>query len=149
MIVGSNVGDVSIDNCNFEITTSGLAIIGEHGTYTNCSAVVRSTLANAFCFAPNSDDLVRVIGGRFLAYVTSTVSSTAAIFYTASGQTNATTFAQNINCPTISVTGFYQQYLAYVVTGKTFINMVTSTMNSSGSSSYLSIANQVWQSKNY
>lgn len=148
MVVGSNVGVISVDNCNFEIHTSGLAIIGEHGTYTNCSAVVRSTLSNAYCFAPNSDDLIRVIGGRYLAYVTSTVSSTAAIFYTASGQSNSVIFAQNINCPTISLTGFYQQYLSSAAAGKTIINMVTSTMNSQGGS-YNIIANQVWLSKNY
>ena len=82
-----------------------------------------------------------------MAYVTSTQSSTAAIFYTASTQTNAVTIAQNINCPTISLTGFYQQYLSVGSAGKTVIDCVVSTMNSAGS--YNTINNQIWLSKSY
>jgi hypothetical protein len=147
MIIGSNVGVIDVENCNFEIHTSGVAKIAEHGTYTNCSAVVKSSASNAFCFAPNGDDLIRVIGGRFLAYVTSTTRSNAAIFMTYADKTNAVTIAQNVNCPTISLTGYYQQYLSVGNAGKTIIDGVVSTMNSTGS--YNTIANQIWLSKQY
>lgn len=147
MIIGSNVGVISVENCNFEINTTGVAKLAEHGTYINCSAVLRSSAGNAFCFAPNGDDLIRVIGGRYLAYVTSTVSSNAAIFMTYADKTNAVTIAQNINCPTISVSGYYQQYLSVGNAGKTIIDGVVSTMNSTGS--YNTITNQIWLSKNY
>lgn len=147
MIIGSNPGIVDVQNCNLEIETTGIAKIAEHGTYTNCFASVKSTSGNAFCFAPNGDDLIRVIGGRFLAYVTNTNQYNAAIFMTYADKTNAVTIAQNINCPTIAETGYYQQYLSIGNAGKTIINGVVSTMNSTGS--YNTIANQVWLSKSY
>lgn len=147
MIIGSNPGVVEFENCKFEIKTTGLVKIAEHGTFTNCSANVKATSANAFCFAPNGDDLIRVIGGRFLAYTTNTNQYNAAIFMTYADKTNAVTIAQNVNCPTISEPGYYQQYLSIGNAGKTIIDGVVSTMNSTGS--YNTITNQVWLSKAY
>lgn len=147
MVVGSNSGSINFDNCKFVITTTGNALIGVHGTYTNCDAEVKSSAGNAYCFATTTNWLVRVIGGRYLAYVSNTSNYTAAIFYTATGQTNAVTIAQNINCPTIAVANYYQQYLAVGYSGKTFIDYVVSTMNSAGN--YNTITNQIWLSKNY
>ncbi len=146
MVIGSNVGVVDVQNCNFEINTTSVAKIAEHGTFIDCSAVVKSSAGNAFCFAPNGDDLIRVIGGRFLAYAKGS-GTTAAIFITYADKTNAVTIAQNINCPTISLTGYFQQYLSVGNAGKTIIDNVVSTMNSTGS--YNTIVNQVWLSKTY
>ena len=147
MIVGSNPGDVTVENCDFEISTSGVAKLAEHGTFLNCSAVMKSSAGNAFCFAPNGDDLIRVIGGRYLAYVKNTNTYNAAIFMTYADKTNAVTLAQNVNCPTVSVAGYYQQYLSIGNAGKTIIDGVVSTMNSTGS--YNTINNQIWLSKAY
>ena len=151
MIAGSNVGSINIENCVFDILATANARISDAGTYINCDCNVKSKGGSAFCFSPVSAKLLRVIGGRFLAYVTNTSSYTAAVFYTSAQQTNAVTFAQNINCPTISYTDgsttFYQQYLAVGYAGKTYIDFVTSTMNSTGT--YNTITNQVWQSKTY
>lgn len=147
-IAGSNVGIINIENCKITIKTTGNAVIGANGTYINCNCEVYANGGNAMCFATTSNYLVRVIGGRFLAYTSNTSSYTAAIIYTASGQTNAVTMAQNINCPTISVSGYYQQYLAASYAGKIVVDGVTSTMNSIGTS-YNTINNQIWLSKNY
>lgn len=151
MIAGSNVGSINIENCVFEILATANARISDAGTYINCDCVVKSKAGSAFCFSPVSNKLLRVIGGRFLAYVTNTSSYTAAVFYTTSTQTSAVTIAQNINCPTISYsdgsTTFYQQYLSVGFAGKTFIDYVVSTMNSTGN--YNTITNQIWQSKSY
>jgi len=146
-VAGSNQGNINIEGCKFVIKTTGNVLIGANGTYTNCDCEVYSSAGNAYCFSPTSLYLVRVIGGRFLAYVKSTTSYTAAIFYTGSGQSSAVTMATNINCPTISVSGYYQQYLSLGNNGKTIIDLVTSTMNSSGN--YNTITNQIWLSKPY
>lgn len=147
-ITGSNVGMINIEDCKFVIKTTGNAVIGANGTYLNCEAEIYSTAGNATCFATTTNYLVRAIGGRYLAYVSNTTNYVAAIFYTATGQTNAVTTAQNVNCPTISVSGYYQQYLAASYAGKCVIYSAISTMNSTGTS-YNSINNQVWLSKSY
>ena len=151
MVAGSNAGSINVENCVFDILSTANGRISDAGTYINCDCNVKSKGGSAFCFSPVSAKLLRVIGGRYLAYVTNTSSYTAAVFYTTATQTNAVTFAQNINCPTISYTDgsttFYQQYLAVGFAGKTFIDFVTSTMNSTGS--YNTITNQVWQSKTW
>lgn len=145
MIAGSNVGIIDCENCKFTIDTTGDAIIAAAGSYINCECVAQSSLGNANCFKVTSNYLVRVIGGRYLAYVKNTTNFIAAIFYIASGQNNAVAMAQNINCPTISVANYYQQYLACANSGKILIDMVTSTMNSEGAT----IQNQVWLSKSF
>ena len=151
MIASSNAGSVNIENCVFDVLATANGRISDAGTYINCDCTVKSKGGSAFCFSPVSAKLLRVIGGRFLAYVTNTSSYTAAVFYTASAQSSAVTIAQNINCPTISYsdgsTTFYQQYLSVGYAGKTFIDFVVSTMNSTGT--YNTISNQVWQSKSY
>jgi hypothetical protein len=151
MIAGSNVGSINIEDCVFNVTSTANGRISDAGTYINCDCTVISYSGSAFCFSPVSAKLLRVIGGRYLAYVTNTSNYTAAIFYTSSTNTNAVAIAQSINCPTISYsdgsTTFYQQYLAVGFAGKTIIDNVISTMNSTGT--YNTITNQIWQSKNY
>lgn len=147
VVSGSNIGIINVEGCKFVVKTTGNAFVGANGTYINCEAKIMSSAGNAYCFAATSNYLVRVIGGRYLCYVTNTSTYNAAVFNTVSGQSNAVTFAQNINCPTISETGYYQEYLSNGLSGKTIIDMVVSTMNSAGT--YNTITNQVWQSKSY
>ena len=144
MVANSNTGRMSIEDCNFEIDTTGDARIAENGTYINCYCWAASSGGHALLFVPNSNELIRVIGGTFYAYA-QTSGKTAAIFYTYGTETNAVIIAQNINCPTVANSPYWQQYLSVGYAGKTFIDFVVSTMNSTGS--YNTITNQVWQSK--
>ena len=144
-IAGSNAGIIDVENCKFVIHTTGDAFIGANGTYTNCEAEVQSSGGNSYVFNPTTNYLVRVIGGRFLAYA-KTSGMTAAVFIIASGQSNAVLMAQNVNCPTITVTNYWQQYLAVGNAGKVIIDGVISTMNSTGTNT---ISNQIWLSKAY
>ena len=150
MIAGSNAGSINVEDCTFEIKTTSSARISDAGTFINCDCTVKSKNGSAFCFSPVSAKLLRVIGGRYLAYKIQS-GSTAAVFYTTAAQTSAVTIAQNINCPTISYNDgadtYYQQYLSVGFAGKTFIDFVVSTMNSTGD--YNTITNQIWQSKAY
>jgi hypothetical protein len=144
MIAGSNAGRINVENCNFDILCSGDGKIGEAGTYFNCDCRIRSEAGHALLFCPKSNYLIRVIGGRHLAYAIVS-GKTASIFYTYGTETNAVIMAQNINCPTVTVSGYWQQYLSVGYAGKTIIDLVTSTMNSTGN--YNVISNQVWLSK--
>lgn len=144
MVAESNQGRVFIDNCKFEMEVSGDAYIAKFGTFTNCYCKVASSGGHALLFVPDSADLIRIIGGTFFAYA-ATSGKTAAVFYTYGTETNAVIIAQNINCPTVTLSGYWQQYLSVAYAGKTLINYVTSTMNSTGN--YNTITNQVWLSK--
>lgn len=137
-------GTSSFENCRFSISTSGLAIIAENGTFVNCWGKAVSRNASAFCFSPKSAGLIQVIGGTFYAY-TATSGMIPAVFYTQSTETNAVIIAHNVNCPTVTLSGFSQLYLSFCGAGSTFINGVVSTMNSSGAGN--SINGQIWKSK--
>lgn len=145
MLAGSNNGGkIEAENCRFSISTSGLAVIAENGTFVNCWGKVVSSTSNAFCFAPKSVSLIRVIGGTFYAYI-ATSGMTPAIFYTYNTETNAVVLAHNINCPTVTLSGYSQQYLSVAGAGNTYIDGVVCTMNSSGTGN--SINGQIWKSK--
>lgn len=144
MIAGSNVGRINAENCRFDILCSGDGKIAEAGTFINCDCRIRSEAGHALLFCPKSNYLIRIIGGRHLAYAIVS-GKTAAIFYTYGTETNAVIMAQNINCPTVSESGYWQQYLSVGYAGKTLIDCVTSTMNSTGN--YNTINNQIWLSK--
>ena len=146
MIAGSNVGRINVENCHFDILCSGDGKIAEAGTFLNCDCRIRSEAGHALLFCPKSNYLIRVIGGRHLAYAIVS-GKTAAVFYTYGTETNAVIMAQNINCPTVSESGYWQQYLSVGYAGKTIIDLVTSTMNSTGN--YNTITNQVWLSKTW
>ena len=144
MVAKSNVGRVFCEDCSFEILTSGKAVIATQGTFVNCDTWAASSASHALLFVPDTTSLIRVIGGTHIAYVASS-GMTAAIFYTYANSTNAVVMATNINCPTVAYSGYWQQYLSSAFSGKTIIDLVTSTMNSTGN--YNVINNQVWQSK--
>lgn len=144
MIAGSNVGRCNCETCRFEIDTTGDAKIAQQGTFLNCDTLAKSSTGHSLLFVPDSDDLIRVIGGTHRAYA-KVSGKTAAIFYTYGTQPDAVIMATAINCPTVTITGYWQQYLSVAYAGKTLIDMVTSTMNSDGT--YNTITNQVWKSK--
>ena len=146
MVAKSNAGRVNCEDCSFEILTSGKAIIATNGTFINCDTWAASSGSHALLFVPDNASLIRVIGGTHLAYASAS-NSTAAVFYIYANTANAVAMASNINCPTVTYSGYWQQYLAVGYGGKTIIDLVVSTMNSIGS--YYTINNQVWQSKGW
>ena len=146
MCASSNVGNVFVENCHFEITTTGDAKIGEQGTFVNCYCNAKVRQGHCLLFVPKSDYLIRLIGGTYLAYK-SAPAKTAAIMYTYATDPDAVIMAQNINCPTVTASTYYQQYLVVAYGGKTMVDLVTSTMNSDGG--YYTITNQIWKSKKF
>lgn len=146
MIANSNVGRISATDCSFEVDCSGDAKIATQGTFTNCYCWAASSAGHALLFVPTSTNLIRLIGGTYLAYAKAS-GKTAAVMYTYSTDTDAVIMAQNINCPTVTKSGYFQQYLVVAYAGKTLIDLVTSTMNSTGN--YYTITNQIWKSKTW
>ena len=144
VFAGSNIGRTFINDCRVDVLASGDVKLAAHGVFTNCYCRARSEAGHALLFCPDSEDLIRLIGGTYLAYAVVS-GKTAAVFYTYGTETNAVIMATNINCPTITVSGYWQQYLSVAYAGKTIIDGVTSTMNSTGA--YNTINNQVWLSK--
>lgn len=141
---GSNSGRFRVENCDVDILTTGDVKIAANGEFYGCNFKGASTAGHVLIFCPDSNYLIRVIGGTFYAYCKAS-GKTPAIFYTYGTETNAVVIAQNISCPTVAKTGYFQQYLSVGYAGKTFIDFVVSTMNSAGS--YNTITNQIWQSK--
>lgn len=137
-------GYVNFTDCRMSISTSGDAIIAENGVFTNCHCICKSSAANALCFNGKSLGMIRLIGGTYYAYIGNS-SFAAAIMNIASTETNAVIIGQNLNCPTVSLTGFTQRNLAISASGNIFIDGVCSTMNSTGAT--VTIQGQIWKSK--
>ncbi|MGA4517426.1 hypothetical protein ACPA0F_09165 [Solibacillus silvestris] len=145
MCIGSAAnGYQNFDNCRFSISTSGDGVIAENGTFTNCFCIVKSSAGNAICFSAKSAGLIRLIGGTFYTYI-GTSSMICAVMYVAAGETNGVIIADNINAPTVSVSGFSQRNLAVANTGNIYVNGVCSTMTSTGSTA--TVSGQIWKTK--
>lgn len=141
MMSYGEIGFIKFDSCRFFISTSGFAIIGSCGTYINCSGTVFSRDHNAFVFNPNANCLIRILGGTFKAYRSSSDYLSSAIYIPIN--TSGTIFAQSINCPRIEEEDFSQDYYVAAYGGKAFINMVTTSLSRYGDSSNLTVLYQV------
>lgn len=140
----SDNGYIYCNDCRFSISTSAMACIAENGTFTNCYCKCISRSNHAMCFVGKTNGLIRLIGGTYYAYIAG-AGMTAAIMYTYAADTNGVIIASNINCPTVAMAGYSQQYLSVALGGKTVITGVVSTMDSSGNNN--TITGQVWKSK--
>ena len=137
-------GDITFDDCEFTVLTTGSVTLAQNGTFTNCMAKLQSSGGNCYCFCPKTAGLIRVIGGTFYTYIKAS-GMVASVFYVASGETNAVAMATNISCPTTAITGFSQQYLSSGSTGSVYISGVISTMTTTGTAT--TIVGQIWKSK--
>lgn len=145
MIASSHAtGQISFENCEFSVLTTGNVTLAQNGTFTNCKALLRSSAGNCYCFCPKSLGLIRVIGGTFYTYIKAS-GALASVFYVLAAEANAVAMAYNISCPTETLSGFSQQYLSSAYGGKVYINGVVSTQTTAGS--YSEIVGQVWKSK--
>lgn len=146
MIAGSsNNGIMNFDDCRFSVSTSGTGVISENGTFTGCHCTVKSTAGDALCFDAKTESLVRLIGGTYYAYINSSGVSRAAVMNISTTETDAVIMAHNINCPTVSVSGYMQRHLAIGGAGSVYINGVVSTMTTSGTT--VTVSGQIWKSK--
>jgi hypothetical protein len=108
---GSNAGNICVEDCDVSIVATGDIKFAAHGTYINCKFTGASDAGHVLVFCPDSAYLIRVIGGTFYAYCKAS-GKTPAIFYIYGTETNAVILAQNISCPTVTKSGYFQQYLS-------------------------------------
>lgn len=127
-----NTGRITADDCRFEITTTGAALIAKHGTYTNCYGYIKSETASAYCFSPKSTGLIRIIGGEYYAYAKTSSGQNSAIFYTTASDVDGACIAQNIHCPINAITNYSQNYLSIAYAGSTIIQGVVTRLTSLG-----------------
>lgn len=137
-------GYVNCDSCKIALNISGYGRIANRGTFTNCNFRILSSADDAVIFAPNSDDLVRVIGGTFLA-ISGANEKIGAIFYTQATQTDAVAVAENINCPVLAGSGNANEYLDVTYAGTTIIDKVVTVLGSLGT--YGTVTNKIAKNK--
>lgn len=128
----ANNGRINVDNCRFTISSTGIARIADHGTFTNCYGYIKSETSSAFCFSPKSIGLIRLIGGEYYAYVKSTSGQISAIVYNTASDTDGVLMATDIHCPVVALENYTQSYLSVAYAGKTYINGVVSRLTSIG-----------------
>lgn len=145
MIASSyHTGDITFEDCEFSVKTTGNVTLAQNGTFTNCKSVLRSDGGNSYTFCPKSAGLIRVIGGTFLNYIKAS-GMLASVFYVGSSETDAIAMACNISCPTIAATGYSQAYLSSAYAGNVYITGVISTQTTQGNKT--TIVGQIWKSK--
>ena len=132
------------EDCDFSITATGDGTIAQGGDYINCKFSVQSSTGDAIVFKSSADSFIRVIGGRFTAHNTAN-NTMSTVFYTDGSSTDAVIAAENISCPSVTISGLSQQYLAVCYSGAAIINLVTSTLTTAGS--YVTVSNRINKSK--
>lgn len=125
-----NYGEMHFENCRFHVETTGKAQIAVNGCFRDCEGVVISTKNHALAFSPESASLIRIDGGKYLAYATGTYYG--AVIYVYANRTNGVVYANGVNCPTIEKSGFVQTHLAGGFAGKVLMFGMISTLPKDG-----------------
>lgn len=101
-------GSIAAENCRFRIDAYQGSYIASTGTFTNCKATVTNARDNSYCFMLNSNSLLRINNGEYLAY-TGTNSHNAAVIYSDSSANDGVVVTNAMNCPTVAKTSNYQK----------------------------------------
>ncbi len=123
-------GEAHFENCRFYVETTGKAQIAVNGCFRDCEGVVISTKNHALAFSPESVSLIRLDGGRYVAYATGTYI--AAVIYIYANRTDGVVYANGVNCPTIEKSGYNQTLLAGGFAGKALLFGMISTLPKDG-----------------
>lgn len=101
-------GSIAAENCRFRIDAYQGSYIASTGTFTNCKATVTNAKDNSYCFMLNSNSLLRINNGEYLAY-TGTNSYNASVIYSDSSASDGVVITNAMNCPTVAKTSNYQK----------------------------------------
>lgn len=101
-------GNIAAENCRFRIDAYQGSYIASTGTFTNCKATVTNAQGNSYCFMLNSNSLLRIDNGEYLAY-TGNNSYNAAVIYSDSSANDGVVITNAMNCPTVAKTSNYQK----------------------------------------
>lgn len=98
-------GAIEFEDCRFWITAYTNSLIGLRGTYKNCRGSVANVVGNSYCFQPDTNSIVRILGGEYYSYTGESSKQSAIVGQSA---TDAVTIMYGVNAPTVARTGFYQ-----------------------------------------
>lgn len=115
----SQDGAIRAENCYFNIYAAQNCGIAYTGTFVNCRGVITNLDADSYCFNPQSNSLLRVIGGEYTAY-TGSASHRSAIVGQIS--TTAVSILDGVNAPTIAYANQYQTHALYQASGAGNLN---------------------------
>lgn len=101
-------GYIAAENCRFRIDAYQGSYIASTGTFTNCKATVTNAQGHSYCFMLNSNSLLRIDNGEYLAY-TGNNSYNAAVIYSDSSANDGVVITNAMNCPTVAKTSNYQK----------------------------------------
>ena len=118
-VFGSTDGAVYAEHCYFNIYSAKDCVIARTGTFVNCRGVLTSLDTDAYCFNPQSNSLVRVIGGEYTAYTASIVNSSAVVGQSAA---DAVSILEGVNAPTVYYSGVFQTNAIYQTAGGGVVN---------------------------
>lgn len=118
-VFGAGYGTIKAVDCRFYITAYQDSTIAYCGTFEDCRGSIANSTGNTYCFLPNTNGLVRIIGGEYYAY-TASYSGISAVL----GQdgANAVSILYGVNAPTVSRSGYYQTNSIYQYSGGGMIN---------------------------
>ena len=112
-------GATYAEQCYFNIYAARDSVIGSTGTFVNCRGVVTNLDADSFCFNPQGNSLLRVIGGEYTSYTGYTSAKSAVVGQSAAG---AVSILDGVNAPTIAYSGSYQTHAIYQAAGAGYMN---------------------------
>lgn len=139
MMLGVSGSKYYFDNCTLTAVASNQAIISNTGNFTNCKCTTKGATISR-CFDVPTFGFVRVNGGTYYAYGTSSMQPT--VFYITTGTVAGLIMAYNINTPVVSQTGYVQKYLAIAYSGKCLIDgVVNYSLLKNGA--YVTVQNEV------
>jgi hypothetical protein len=104
-VCNSLYGVIDFEDCRFWITGYMNSLIGLRGTYKNCRGSIANVTGNSYCYQPDSNSIVRIIGGEYYAYTGESSKQSAVVGQSA---TDAVTIMYGVNAPTVARAGFYQ-----------------------------------------
>ena len=118
-VFGSTDGAVYAEHCYFNVYTAQDSVIAKTGTFVNCRGIVTNLDSNSYCFNPQSNCLVRLIGGEYTAYTNTIVTSSAVVGQSAA---NAVSILEGVNAPTINYSNSFQTNAIYQTAGGGIVN---------------------------
>lgn len=143
MMIGVSGSKFYFDNCELTVVASNQAIISNTGNFTNCKCTTKGATISR-CFDVPTFGFVRINGGTFYAYGTSSVSAT--VFYITTGVVSGLIMAYNINTPIVAQTGYVQKALAIIYGGKAVIDgVVNYSLTKTGGG--LTVTNEIVMNK--
>jgi hypothetical protein len=107
VVNGATSGAIKYKDCRFYITAYYDSVIAYRGTFENCRGSVANISTASYCFLPNTDSVVKIVGGEYYAY---TGDSTKASAVVGQSGANAVSILYGVSAPTLARSGFLQTH---------------------------------------